>query len=253
MEELLANSDVKDANVPDVNGKHQKQGIAAFDTRTVKFYDGSGAYDVEFSIAVLANGEKVAYAKKFYGYDGELTKKIQAAETGSELSPVKQQPVFKERVTQDGENVKYSLSDSDGRQLSPAVQKRFGNSKVVDESGSLKVVYHGTATGEFSIFDKAKGSVEGDFGSGFYFTDNEADVSEHYEGGGPDFDNKVARLAEQIEAEEEIDNAIKVSEESWRTWSNYNGELAEAFAEAIKIHEEEFEEFISDYYDEPDR
>lgn len=53
--------------------------------------------------------------------------------------------------------------------------------------------------------------------------------------------------------EEEIDNAIKVSEESWRTWSNYNGELAEAFAEAIKIQEEEFEEFISDYYDEPDR
>lgn len=55
------------------------------------------------------------------------------------------------------------------------------------------------------------------------------------------------------EAEEEIDNAIKVSEENWRTWSNYNGELAEAFAEAIKIHEEEFEEYMSDYYDEPDR
>lgn len=53
--------------------------------------------------------------------------------------------------------------------------------------------------------------------------------------------------------EEEIDNVIKVSEQNWRTWSNYNGELAEAFAEAIAIHEEEFEEFIADYYDEPDR
>ena len=102
-------------------------------------------------------------------------------------------------------NVKpqYSLSsDSKGRDLSPAIQKRFGNSKVVDENGSLKVVYHGTASGEFSIFDKAKGNVEGDFGSGFYFTDSEYDVSEHYEDGGPDFEIKVGRRADEIYNEE---------------------------------------------------
>ena len=55
------------------------------------------------------------------------------------------------------------------------------------------------------------------------------------------------------EAEEEIDNAIKVSEQSWRTWNNYNGVLAEAFGEAIEIHEEEEDRFMEDYYDEPDR
>jgi hypothetical protein len=113
--------------------------------------------------------------------------------------------VSKDNVAQKAENVKYSLSDSEGRQLSPAVQKRFAKSKVVGEDGNLKPVFHGTASGEFTIFDKSKGSVEGDFGSGFYFTDNGADVSEHYEGGGPDFDNKVARRAEQIEQEEDID------------------------------------------------
>ena len=101
----------------------------------------------------------------------------------------------------------YSLSDSDGRKLSPAVQNRFAKSKVVDEDGNLKAVYHGTASGEFTIFDKSKGSVEGDFGSGFYFTDNEYDVSNNYEGGGADFENKVARLAERIEQEEDIDYA----------------------------------------------
>ena len=95
-------------------------------------------------------------------------------------------------------DIRYSLSDNEGNKLSPAVQKRFANSKVVDENGNLKVVYHGTPSGEFSIFDKSKGTVEGDFGSGFYFTDNEADVEANYEGGGPDFENKVARLAEQI-------------------------------------------------------
>ena len=125
---------------------------------------------------------------------------IQPAEVSRILS------LAKDTLTQKGENVNYSLSDdSDGRKLSPAVAKRFGNSKVVDKNGNLKRVYHGTASGEFTVFDKAKGSVEGDFGSGFYFTDNEADVSEHYEGGGPDFDNKVARLAEQIESDEDID------------------------------------------------
>lgn len=109
-------------------------------------------------------------------------------------------------VFADKTKVKYSVStDSNGNELSIAVQKRFANSKAVDENGNLKVLYHGTYGGEFYTFDKAKGSVEGDFGSGFYFTDNEYDVERNYEGGGPDFENKVARRAEQIEGEEEID------------------------------------------------
>jgi hypothetical protein len=116
-------------------------------------------------------------------------------------------------IAQDAENVKtqFSLSDSDGNELSPAVQKRFAKSKVVDDAGNLKVVYHGTPNGEFTIFDKAKGSVEGDFGSGFYFTDNADDVSRNYEGGGTDFENKVARRAEQIEQEEDIDYSEAVA------------------------------------------
>lgn len=105
----------------------------------------------------------------------------------------------------DYSNVRYSLSDTEGRELSPAIQKRFANSKAVDENGNLKVLYHGTYNGEFSVFDKSKGFVEDDYGSGFYFSDNEADVSDHYEGGGPDYENKVARLAERIADDEDID------------------------------------------------
>ena len=106
--------------------------------------------------------------------------------------------------------VQFSLSpetvtDSNGNELSIGVQKRFANSKAVDENGNLKVLYHGTYAGEFYTFDKSKGSVEGDFGSGFYFTDSEQDVETNYEDGGPDFENKVARLAERIEAEEDIE------------------------------------------------
>jgi hypothetical protein len=52
-------------------------------------------------------------------------------------------------------DIRYSVSeDSNGNELSLAVQKRFANSKAVDENGNLKVLYHGTASGEFYTFDK---------------------------------------------------------------------------------------------------
>ena len=110
-----------------------------------------------------------------------------------------------ERFNKENPDIRYSLSDTEGTQVSPAVAKRFGNSKAVDENGNLKVLYHGTASGEFSIFDKTKGSVEGDFGSGFYFTDDAYDVENNYEGGGPDFENKVGRRADEIWGEEDIE------------------------------------------------
>lgn len=80
----------------------------------------------------------------------------------------------------------------------------FGDSKVVDEDGNPLVVYHGSVQ-TFEVFDKDKASAEGNVGAGFYFTDNEDDVDANYYDGGPDFDNKVERLAEQIEQNEDID------------------------------------------------
>ena len=103
-------------------------------------------------------------------------------------------------------DIRYSLSetDSEGNKVSEAMRRYMKNTKVVDENGNLKRVYHGTTGGEFTIFDKSKGSIEGDFGSGFYFTDNASDVETNYEGGGADFENKVSRLAEQIQDNENI-------------------------------------------------
>ena len=59
--------------------------------------------------------------------------------------------------------VKYSLSDSDGKQLSEEQREYFKDSKVRDENGSLKVMYHGTPNGDFTVFK-----------DGTYFTDNKA-------------------------------------------------------------------------------
>lgn len=115
MEELLSNSEMKTANEPDKGNRHAEQGIVDFDTRTVKFYDGNKAYDIEFSIATLQDGKKVAYAKKYFGYDAELTKKIQTAEGRSNQSPFNQQSVSEGIITQNpemsSENAKLSISD----------------------------------------------------------------------------------------------------------------------------------------------
>lgn len=64
--------------------------------------------------------------------------------------------------TQD--SVQYSISvDSEGNKLTPEQQERFKDSKVRDENGNLKVMYHGTPNGDFTVFK-----------DGTYFTDNKA-------------------------------------------------------------------------------
>lgn len=65
---------------------------------------------------------------------------------------------------------KYSLaSDSEGRQLSAEQREYFKDSKVVDQNGNLKVLYHGTPNGNFTVFR-----------DGSYFTDNRA-YAERYQ------------------------------------------------------------------------
>ena len=88
--------------------------------------------------------------------------------------------------------------------LSPEQEEFFKNSQARDASGNLKKLYHGSANGEFDTFSKEFANAENDWGKGFYFTDNEADVKKNYYDGGPDFDNKIARRAEQLEAELDI-------------------------------------------------
>lgn len=174
MEELLDNSKMKKPNVPDINGKHSKQGIDSFDTRTVSFYDGKKAYTIDFSIATLSDGEKVAYAKKFYGLDEDLTKKIQDSETMGEKSQLNQKPVSDLIVT---ENEKKSSESN--KKLTKEQEAYFKDSVVRDENGNLKVMYHGTSKGGHTVFDPYGASNYGLFGVGTYFTDNKS-VAESY-------------------------------------------------------------------------
>ena len=107
----------------------------------------------------------------------------------------------------DDGNIRYALSDTDseGNVLSDEQKSFFAESKVVDNENNLKVVYHGTMTGDFNVFDASRANVESDMGAGFYFTDSREDVGSNYEKGGQDFEGKIDRLAERIMIDDDID------------------------------------------------
>lgn len=67
-----------------------------------------------------------------------------------------------ERFSQDNMDIRYSMTkDTNGRDLTDFQKDFFKDSKVVDENGNLKVMYHGTPNGDFTVFK-----------DGTYFTDN---------------------------------------------------------------------------------
>lgn len=76
------------------------------------------------------------------------------------------------------EDYRYSLSeDSDGKKLSKEQQDYFKDSKVRDENGNLKVMYHGTGDGGFHKFMPDFS----DDGQSFFFVDNNT-VAKSYSG-----------------------------------------------------------------------
>lgn len=85
-------------------------------------------------------------------------------------------------LPQDSEGVKgqFSLSDSEGRQLSNEQSEYFKDSKAVDENGSLKVVYHGTRNADFTVFKQ----------NATYFTDNK-EMADSYSPNGDMYEGYV--------------------------------------------------------------
>ena len=78
-------------------------------------------------------------------------------------------------------DMRYALAenDSDGAALSQEQREYFKNSKVIDESGRLRVTYHGSPN-SFYTFDRNRiGKGNDQFGAGFYFATNE-EASRHY-------------------------------------------------------------------------
>ena len=247
MEELLGNSEIKNANIPDKNERHIKQGITSFDTRTVKFYDGNKAYDIEFSIATLKDGKKVAYAKKFFGYDAELTKKIQTAESSrSANTAFNQQSVSEGIITQNSEKsrgeAKYSIGEDSKIDNAYSKAVESGNTeiaqKILDETAKKAgydiKAYHGTGY-DFTVFDKSRQGDNyedwGRLGKGFYFapTSREAETWAELSKGSK---NKVMpvylRSENMIDSFEALPDNLK--DTIPENWDSLTRRLAEKYA-----------------------
>lgn len=90
----------------------------------------------------------------------------------NEIAPTKETS-SKDGVFSNGKNTKYSLSDSEGRELTTEQSEYFKESKIRDADGNLKVMYHGSPE-TFTVFDRKKARSGGTYGSGFYFTDSKS-------------------------------------------------------------------------------
>ena len=123
------------------------------------------------------------------------------------------------RTAKDGNTVArtgtlFDLISGESPQIdTPAFKNWYGKSKTVDKSGQPLKLSHGSVN-TFDTFKKDLASPESDLGAAFYFTNSASDVDANYFGGGPDFDNKVARLAERLAVEEDI--AYDIAEERAR-------------------------------------
>ena len=94
----------------------------------------------------------------------------QATATPRKAQPIAReaQPIVREAqpiVREAAQNRKAVLENENFR-------KWFGESKVVNDDGSPKIMYHGTSNGGFEFFDTYGKSGYGLFGMGAYFTEN---------------------------------------------------------------------------------
>ncbi len=88
---------------------------------------------------------------------------------------------------------KYSLSDSDGKALTKGQQEYFANSKMRDDEGRLKPMYHGSQDAGFHVFD----SDMSDDGRSFFFTDS-TDVASSYSGSGEIYEARAIRTTDDF-------------------------------------------------------
>ena len=129
--------------------------------------------------------------------------------------------------------VQFSLAeDSTGRQLTKGQQEYFKDSKIRDEQGRLKVMYHGT-NNEFTVFDFSQGGKNGTAeGYGIYTSDRE-DVSRHYGGRLIEGYVNITRPAasdQKTIKRSELKKLIKatVDAEAQRLAEDYDGDVAAA-------------------------
>ena len=140
----------------------------------------------------------------------QVQKKFKELYNQNEDSKVSSKENAYTQTSSNNSDTKYSLSDSDGKELTKEQQEFFKDSKVRDENGNLKVMYHGTSNGGHTVFD-IYGSNFGLFGQGAYFTDNKS-VAESYTDKGKGNNKQVYEAYLNIKNPMDMDAQANVEE-----------------------------------------
>lgn len=135
--------------------------------------DGKGTYnDVyidENQISSVYGKKNLSEYLKRNNFEKVYTKKGIALNPGVQFPDISNS--FGNNISENKNNVNRSLTKEQ--------EEYFKDSKVRDENGNLKVMYHGTSAGGHTVFDPYGKAKYGLFGVGTYFTDNK-EVAESY-------------------------------------------------------------------------
>ena len=90
-------------------------------------------------------------------------------------------------------DIRYSVSDSDGKQLTDGQVNYFKRSKMRDDNGNLMVMYHGSQDAGFHVFDPAHSDDE----TSLFFVDRN-DVAASYSGTTETYEAQTIRNADDM-------------------------------------------------------
>ncbi|MBE7062485.1 MAG: hypothetical protein E7390_01675 [Ruminococcaceae bacterium] len=156
----------------EING-HARQNNIRIDSNAIASVFGKGNAITKL-LADALNDEAKGNISVFYWNKKEALSLLQRA--GLQLSGGLPQDGFIHSITENGSPVKPRLKNiTESQQF----KRWFGNSKVVNEDGTPKVVYHGTSKGGHTVFDAWGRGKFGLFGIGIYMTENR-EVAEGY-------------------------------------------------------------------------
>ena len=171
----------------DISDLAEKYELTEFD---VNFFKGAGYRLIDF---LKTHNEDVRSYLTEKGFDGiwDMDKRGNVAQ----VVAYRENQVKNTDNTNPTENpdIRYSLSDSDGKQLTTEQQEYFKDSKMRDENGNLKAMYHGSQDAGFHVFD----SSMSDDGTSFFFVDRN-DVAASYSGTSETYEARTINTAEDM-------------------------------------------------------
>ena len=142
-----------------------------FDHGTALVMAGENKYKTEVVVGITNRGEYVFYdVTNISPVSYKIKEESHTNATTDKPIGAVNRDSSEEMVSQRDEKVKQKYSreiDSEGNHLTEAQAEFFKDSKIRDEDGNLRVVYHGTDA-EFTVFDRTKARANMDIQGSFF-------------------------------------------------------------------------------------